>query len=560
MARSQKSFALLLTCSVACMTIVACDDDEDHAGGGTAGNPAAGKGGSNSAGTGGSDSAGAGNGGTGNGGSGNGGTAGTTPSEGGEGGTPLGGAGGGDAGNAGEAGAPLGGEGGAAGSDSGEAGAAGEGGGDEGPHQEPRLRYDFDENTGTILSDASGRGLTGTLSEAAWTAQGRNGAAISLSGGVLPTQYVTVPPGVFNGAKAVTVAAWVKLTQNPMWARLFDFGNTGAGTDTRFMYVALDSNLNGQTGIRFSYFGGSEQNEAVLTTGTVLPLNVWKHLAVTMAENGEQTIYIDGFPAARKDSVAVPPSELEPLSPVSYLGKSRFDADGGFNGAMDEFVVYDRVLAATEIAELAAPKGDYTRVPFDEAQGTTSADVSDRNVDATLNGATWTAGRVGAGVQLSGDTQYVTLADPLAGCTTELSISLWVKHAEAQPWARIFDFGGTSDNFMYLAPDEGTGKLVFSIKSTTAETPLTGTKTIPVDNAWHHLAVVVSETVASVYVDGEISGNIANPVTPAALGVTNEHWLGKSRFPDPYFKGAFDELRITCRALTVDEVRNLAFK
>ncbi len=115
------------------------------------------------------------------------------------------------------------------------------------------------------------------------------------------------------------------------------------------------------------------------------------------------------------------------MSGDSWLGKSRFAADPGLNATLDEFTVYDRVLSPAEVATLAAPKGDYARIPFDEGSGTTSTDTSTRAVNATLTDATWASGRLGAAVQLSGDSQYVTLANPLAGCTDSLTIALWVK-------------------------------------------------------------------------------------------------------------------------------------
>jgi hypothetical protein len=444
-------------------------------------------------------------------------------------------------------------------------GAGGEGGQpDVGPHQTPRLAYHFDENAGTVVGDSSGRDLDATLSQAAWTADGRNGPAMKLAGGLPPPQYASVPAGVFDGAKATTIAAWVKLDANPMWARLFDFGNGKADPANRFMYLALDSNLAGKTGVRFVYYGGSPTSEPTAATGTVLPLNVWKHLAVTMAEDGEQAIYIDGFPAAKEQSTPVPLSGLEPLASDSWLGKSRFP-DAGLQGAMDDFVVYDRVLPPNEIAVLADPKADYSRLPFDEGEGTTSADVSDRAADAVLNGgAIWTTGRLGAAVQLSATGQYVTLTNPMAGCTTELSISLWVKHLEAKPWSRVFDFGTALTHFMYLtATNENGAPRLSLVVPNVVETTLIGTKPIPVENAWHHVAVVVTSDLARFYVDGEAAGNAPNLVAPSALNASTDNWLGHSRFPadaNADFNGAFDEVRIMCRALTPDEVKNLAFK
>jgi Concanavalin A-like lectin/glucanases superfamily len=477
---------------------------------------------------------------------------------------------GGDGSEAGGAGKPSAGAGGTANpgagsgntSDAGEAGMEDDGGAagtgvPTGPHVNAILKYSFDEGTGLVAVDSSGSGLNGTLAATAWTTQGRNGAGLALTGGVLPTTYVTMPPGLFKGVTATTIATWVKLSGlGAGWNRIFDFGNTGAGTDTRFMYLST----NAVDGIHFSTFGGSPQREAIVSTGTFLPLDVWKHLAVTIADGGERQIYIDGFPAAKGTSFDVLPSELEPLSTSSWLGKSRFNDDAGLAAAMDEFTVYDRVLSPAEIATLAAPKGDYTRIPFDEAAGTTSTDTSTRAVNATLNGgATWASGRLGAAVSLSGTDQYVTLADPLAGCTDSFTVAMWVKQNTLQPWSRLFDFGGTTDNFMFLTPSEGTGKMRLSIHITGTETVVLSPTTLPADSTWHHVAVVVNPLTATIYVDGAVGGSGTLPVTPAGLGATNEHWLGKSRFPDPYFNGAFDEVRISCRAYTADEIKSLAF-
>jgi len=595
-----KRSLLLLTSSICALSLVNCSDNDTLSGatggggakaGSSAVSGAAGKAGANSPGGSSGDAGGpdeiAGMGPGGDAGEGNASGAGNTSGSGNAGGGDDGGSAGkgGSSGSAGSAGkGGSGGSGGAAGSagkggaggssgSGGAAGSAGQGGsggssgsggsgGAAGPHQAPILNYAFNEGSGTVAVDSSPSGLNGTLATAAWTANGRTGSGLALAGGVPPATYVKVPPGIFTNVKSTTIATWVKLVANVPWSRIFDFGGAGGGADARFMYLTPDS---AGAGMRFSTFGGSSAREATITTGTLLPINVWKHVAVTAEDGGKRAIYIDGYPAAKATTVNVLPSELEPLSASSWLGKSRFDLDGGLSGVLDDFVVYDRVLSAAEIATLAYPKADYSRLAFDEAGGTTSADASERAVNATLTDATWASGVSGAAVLLSGTAttaQYVTLSNPLAGCTTELTVALWVKQTTASPWARIFDFGGTNDNFMFLTPANGDGKLQLNIHAhaPVPETMVISAVTYPVDAAWHHVAVVVSSTVASLYIDGNVVGNAPTPVTPAVLGATNEHWLGKSRFPnDAYFKGAFDEVRISCRALTSDEIKNLAF-
>lgn len=484
----------------------------------------------------------------------------------GEAGTPDGEGGNGGSGN--EAGDSAGGSGNVSGSGAasgngtiGEGGSGGEAGAPEptGPHQNPILKYNFDAGSGLVVLDVAGSGLNATLSTNSWASTGRTGAGLALAGGIPPAAYVTVPPGIFKNVKSTTIAAWVKIGVDLAWSRIFDFGNAASGTETRFMYLTP----NNGTGMRFSTYGGADTRESTITTSTLLPTNIWKHVAVTSEEGGKRAIYIDGHPAARATTVDVTPSELEPLGANSWLGKSRFP-DAGLSGTMDDFTVYDRVLSPAEIATLAYPKADYSRLAFDEASGTVSADASDRAVNATLNGATWSSGvpgLSGAAVQLNGVDQFVTLNNPLSGCTTEATIALWVKQETSQPWARILDLGGTSDNFMFLTPAGVDGKLQLNIHATPpiVETVVTSGSAYPTDGAWHHVAVVISGLVASLYIDGNVSGNTPLPVTPLVLGATNNNWLGKSRFPDPYFKGALDELRVSCRAFTSDEIKNLAF-
>jgi hypothetical protein len=537
------------------MALPSCADNEDTSGVGTAGEGTTGgmagkpAGGSPSAGKGGDAKAGSAAGGKAGGGGSAGSISGGGNAPGGAPGVdPSAGAGGDSV--AGAAGQPT------NGGESGDGGEGGAGGDDTGPHQGPTLEYGFDEGAGTVVSDSSGLGHDGTLSEAAWSTEGRTGGALLLAGGKPPSKYVTLPPGAFANAHGATIAAWVKVAENTMWSRIFDFGGQGAGTDTRFMYLTPNS----PAGLRFSYFGGAVEREATVTTGTTLPIGIWKHVAVTLSEAGEQAIYIDGFPAAEASGMVIEPLELEPLAAASWLGKSRFDADAGFAGAMDDFLIFDRVLSASEIATLAYPKSDYSRIPFDEGTGTSSQDLSERAADATLTeGATWTSGRLGAAVQLSGTAQWVTLDNPIAGCTDELTVALWVKHVAAGNWSRIFDFGGTTDNFMYLTPSTHESKLHLAIHIAGEETSFSSASTIPADSEWHHLAVVVAPAAATVFIDGESIGSTPDPVLPSELGATNEHWLGKSRFNDPTFNGAFDEVRISCRAFTADEIRNLAF-
>ncbi len=136
-----------------------------------------------------------------------------------------------------------------------------------------------------------------------------------------------------------------------------------------------------------------------------------------------------------------------------------------------------------------------------------------------------------------------------------------MKLGAGDAWARLLDFGN-AENFTFLTARGGASELRFVMFTPEAETALSSNTSVPLDNAWHHVAVVVSPSALTLYLDGTSVGNLPDPVvTPGDLGVLTENYIGKSRFPaDPYLNAAVDELRISCRAFTADEIKNLAFK
>jgi hypothetical protein len=460
------------------------------------------------------------------------------------------------------------------------------------------LRYDFEDTmTATKVTDSSGRGKDGTLSDvAAWTTAGRTNHGIALVGGRPATQYVSLPNGILTGVSDFTIAVWVKFNQFDVttdWARIYDFGNgtvDGSGTPAnRWMFLTVN---NGE-GVHAASFGGSPQNENILLSGTAtgantLPTGVWKHFVLT-GSGGNRQLFIDGYPAASVTAgPVVNPSEMEPLSPDSWLGRSRFYNppqfnDPGLNGSMDEFRIYNRVLSQTEIADLAWPQHDYSYWRFDETSGQTAKDSSDNAVPtALMSGTTWVAGKVGGALNFQGGPHAVAgphaelAASPLANCTDQFTVATWVKMHTLDTWARIIDFGTGPGSSMFLTPfdDQGADKhgMRFAMFSPTAAFNMsTPTPPIPADDTWHHVAVTVvpivdqsqvTNEMVTIYVDGAVVLTQLNTtgIKISDYKTTTENYLGKSRFvdTDPYLNGALDDLRISCRAFTADEIKNLA--
>jgi len=66
------------------------------------------------------------------------------------------------------------------------------------------------------------------------------------------------------------------------------------------------------------------------------------------------TVYLDGG-AVATSSVAVLPKDLGATN-QNWIGRSQFTADGFFNGAVDDFRIYNRALSASEIRYLAGDR------------------------------------------------------------------------------------------------------------------------------------------------------------------------------------------------------------
>lgn len=447
-----------------------------------------------------------------------------------------------------------------------------------------RVHYGFWEGQGTDVADTLGMfDATASLPDL-WTTDGRNGGALRLGGGKPPTDYVSLPGGIMTDVDDFTIAAWVRLSANAEWGRVYEFGNSSKWmflTTYGFLpapYAAAMAN-----GIHATSFGGSEANESWLGTGqmgsgapvvagmtTSLPNGVWKHLAVS-GTGTQRTIYIDGFPTVSvTDYPVVPPRDMEPSQGQSWLGKGRFD-DNGFAGDIDDFVVYNRVLSPEEIADLAQPKTEYEYWRFDETGGS-AEDSSDAQLTALLmDGATRVQGKLKTAVELAhtgAPDAYLSIGgNPFANCTDTFTISMWIKLTDEVAGARILDFGTGTTHSFYVEPFTGTGIKVHmnAPNSQSGQKTFdltTSTEALPADSSWHQLAIRRgTDTSVQVFVDGVQAPGGSKPAGPLVASDFKEvtdQFIGKSRAGGPGLEGAIDELRISCRAFTNDEMKFLA--
>ncbi len=239
-------------------------------------------------------------------------------------------------------------------------------------------------------------------------------------------------------------------------------------------------------------------------------------------------------------------------------------------------VTYYYVISATNAkgesansAESAGTPSDLlVHLKFDETTGvTTAADSSGNGYNATLlNSPTFNSGQFANAVTLtSTSTQYATLQSGILSAVTDFTISVWVNPATFATWARIFDFGTGTTNYMFLSTQYTTtspngAKPRFAIRTASVTEQGINSTIALTAGAWNHIAVTLSGNTATMYVNGTVAGtNTGVTLHPSSLGTTTLNYLGRSQWSgDPYLNGAIDDFRIYSRALTASEVVAIA--
>jgi len=219
--------------------------------------------------------------------------------------------------------------------------------------------------------------------------------------------------------------------------------------------------------------------------------------------------------------------------------------------------------AASNVVRIALPTELRARLPLDATSGTAAPDTSGQGADgALIGGAGWGDGRNGGhALLLDGQSGHLALPAGVISDVSDFSIALWVYWNASATNARVFDFGSSDIGYMALMPRDSAGVLRFMVTDTTyfGEQSITAASPLTTGR-WVHLAVTLSGTRGTLYVDGISAGSSdAIALAPFQLGSTTQNWLGRSQYAgDPFFNGRMQDLRLYSGALTAAQVAALA--
>ncbi|MHC4714277.1 MAG: M56 family metallopeptidase [Planctomycetota bacterium] len=192
------------------------------------------------------------------------------------------------------------------------------------------LYYRFDRPASAV--DESGKGRDGTIHGGEFEGRGKFGGALRLDG----STYVR--NGDILIGPEVTYGAWIKLdTLATGWSFYVCRAGEEHGTLSGHHYTVelLQSGFGGMPRIRACGASASIVDGKYEFTD----LDRWYHIAVTVDESGNLTIYVNGEEDLSGEVTTTQVGSL-------YIGKS------GFKGLIDEFMVFDRALSKSEVARL----------------------------------------------------------------------------------------------------------------------------------------------------------------------------------------------------------------
>ena len=189
---------------------------------------------------------------------------------------------------------------------------------------------------------------------------------------------------------------------------------------------------------------------------------------------------------------------------------------------------------------------------FNENAGSTAADASGRNNHASLGGATWAAGKHGAGLSFDGTASLVTVADS-AGLnpTGALTLEAWIKPTTLSGWRTVLMKEAAGGLIYTLYAYDNAPRPAVYIHTTT-DIDIPGTAAPPL-NAWTHLAATYDGAQLRLYENGiQVASRAATGALSTSTGALR---IGGNAVWGEYFAGVIDEVRVFNRALSAAEIQ-----
>jgi outer membrane protein assembly factor BamB len=366
--------------------------------------------------------------------------------------------------------------------------------------------YAFNEGSGTTVTDASGNGHNGTISNATWAATGKYGKALQFNGG---NALVSVPNAAsLQLSTGMTLEAWVNpSTVNASWQDVIYKGN-----DNYYLEATSTNASKPDAGL----IAGGSYADAYGTAA--LAANTWSYLTETY-DGSTLKLYVNGTlvtSVAHTGAIASSTNALQIGGDTLY---SQY-----FAGLIDEVRIYNVALTTGQIqSDMTTPIGGSSDTTPPTQPGTLTANpVSSTEVDLSWGASTDNVGVTGYLIERctgTGCTNFAQIATTTGTGTTYKDTSVTAGNSYSYR-VRATDAAGNLSTYSNTASATTTigppTKLAFvqGPSSTAAGATITPAVTVAVEDANGNIetsdnATQVSLAIGTNPASGTLSGGSA---------------------------------------------------
>ena len=351
-----------------------------------------------------------------------------------------------------------------------------------------------------------------------------------------------------------TISAWVNVQSFVNNASIFDCGTLSTGVNQVVMKAAFN-------GVGQPYFGYGFNNIWTYNpTTSVLPINVWTHVAVSLA-NTVATTFINGTQVSQVTTFTSSSNLGPQMRKKCFIGYSH---PTGVTAKMyvDDLIMFDRPLSTSEIfiamntyisvnyLSLMQNYWNFNNNIVDSVTGTSLSTttgysfVNDRN------------GNPNSAIYLDG-TQWLQISDAIwfsGAFTVTAWVNMLTTNGANKP--RLLDCGtSTADQANVIMTLPGQNAVWFGIVNSGTYT-FTNLGVTIAANVWRHYANVFTGSQCIIYLDGvgytPVSCNTPTLITRTSCFFAKSNYGGDA-LPVAYF----DEIRLFSGALTQTQVQSV---
>jgi glucose/arabinose dehydrogenase/PKD repeat protein len=197
---------------------------------------------------------------------------------------------------------------------------------------------------------------------------------------------------------------------------------------------------------------------------------------------------------------------------------------------------------------------------FDEAQGTTTADVTGNGNTATFQrDPVWAAGKYGSGIRLDGVDDFLSvLNSPTLNISgSALTVSMWINplggSVDQVVFGKFWNAGMTDPVYQYGIELHNNGTAPVFFVGTDAGLRTAGMGSGLPLGEWSHLAITFDGSVVRFYRNGSL---VSGPSIGASVVTPRDTllYIGSDVRPSQFLNGSLDDIRLYNRTLTASDV------